>query len=73
MSGKHKHAFTYIEIMLVVVIIGILAGIGVPQYLKTVQKAKQRDVMAMLYLIKGAQEIYHGKHGTYYFDTAGPA
>lgn len=65
-STKRKKAFTFIEIMLVAVIIGILAGFGVPQYFKTVQKAKQRDVAAIMYLIKGAQEMYHNKKGVYY-------
>ncbi|HOD12230.1 MAG TPA: prepilin-type N-terminal cleavage/methylation domain-containing protein [Candidatus Omnitrophota bacterium] len=63
---KEKEAFTFIEIMLVAIIIGILAGFGVPQYFKTVQKAKQRDVTAIIHLIKGAQEMYHNKKGVYY-------
>ena len=70
-STNNKKAFTYIEILLVAVIIGILAGFGVPQYLKTVQKAKQRDVRAMIHLMKGAQEMYHNKNDVYYPQTAG--
>jgi prepilin-type N-terminal cleavage/methylation domain-containing protein len=42
-----KRAFTLIEILIVIIIIGIMAGIGLPQYLKAVEKtrASEADVV----------------------------
>ncbi len=38
---KHQEGFTLVELMIVVVILGILAGIGIQQYRNVQEKAKE--------------------------------
>ena len=63
---KSKGGFTLIELLVVVLIIGILAAIAVPQYFKVVEKGKFAESMQWLNSLKGAQERYLAKNGTYF-------
>lgn len=58
--------FTLIELLVVVLIIGILAAIAVPQYFKVVEKGKFAESMTWISGLKGAQERYLAKNGSYY-------
>jgi len=62
---KIKKSFTLIELIMVVIIIGILAGIGLPMYRKAVLKARDREAQAMLRLIKEAERSYYLDQGDY--------
>lgn len=63
--GRKTAGFTLIELLVVVLIIGILAAIAVPQYFKVVEKGKFAETMQWINGIKGAQERYLAKNGTY--------
>ena len=47
-STKKANGFTLIELMVVVAIVGILSGVGVPQLLKAQDKAKDSAAIATL-------------------------
>jgi prepilin-type N-terminal cleavage/methylation domain-containing protein len=66
---KGQGGFTLIELLVVVLIIGILAAIAVPQYFKVVEKGKFAESMEWLSGLKGAQERYLAKNGTYFQGT----
>ena len=53
-----NQAFTLIEILVVVLIIGILAAIALPQYQRAVAKAELSQIISVVKSIKEAQDIY---------------
>lgn len=48
--------FTLIELLVVVIIIGILAGIALPQYIKTVEKARATEAVVVSKAIQDAAQ-----------------
>lgn len=44
----NKKGFTLVELMVVLAILGLLAGIGIPQYMKTLQRARETNDLAAL-------------------------
>ena len=60
-----KKSFTLIEVMIVVAIIAVLAGVALPQYNKYVRKAQTTGGIALLNKIVNAEILYFAKHGEY--------
>jgi prepilin-type N-terminal cleavage/methylation domain-containing protein len=60
-----KKAFTLIELLIVIIVIGILAGLGLPQYLKAKERALDDEAIANLKLIQAAEKIYHMEANVY--------
>lgn len=55
---KHQEGFTLVELMIVVVILGILAGIGVQQYREVQEKARIAAHNANRNLVENAVRMY---------------
>jgi len=64
MKNSNK-GFTLLELLVVVLIIGILAGIALPQYRVAVKKAQLADYMSMVKALRNAEEMYLLEHGDY--------
>jgi len=63
---KYKeNGFTLIELLVVITIIGILAAIALPNYIKAKNKAKEAEVKANLHTIQIALERYMTDQGEY--------
>ena len=62
---KNKKGFTLIELMIVVAIIGILAAIAIPDFLKFQAKAKQSEAKTNLGAVFTTQVAYFGENNTY--------
>ena len=58
--------FTLIELMVVVLIIGILAAIAVPSYMKAIENSKADDAVAMMQMVATANRMYKLDHGGTY-------
>ncbi len=58
-TGALRRSFTLIELLIVVAIIGILAGIAVPNFLNAQIRAKVARVQAELRTLRTAIESYH--------------
>lgn len=62
-----KSAFTLLEILVAVILIGILAGIAIPNYTKTKERALDKEAQTALELIRSAQKMYSVKaDGAFY-------
>ncbi len=53
---KNKKGFTLVEMLAVVIIIGILTAIALPQYRRAIQKAKATEALVMLRTINDSAE-----------------
>ena len=60
-----KKAFTLIELLVVVLIVGILAAVALPQYEKTVWKARYLQAKVIAKSVADAEEIYYLANGKY--------
>lgn len=53
------------ELMVVVIVIGVIAGFAIPSFQKANQKGRERIMFTVLHGFKGAIEIYKARHGHY--------
>jgi len=62
---KKKNGFTMLELLMVVIIIGILATIALPQYMSFVEKARAAEAMTTIGALRTAENLYKLENGTY--------
>jgi len=67
-NRKSQKGFSLIELMMVVVIIGVLAGVGIPQYQKFQMKARQSEVKSLLTSMYTSQKAFYAEWNQYYAD-----
>jgi type IV pilus assembly protein PilA len=60
-----RGGFTLIELMIVVAIIGILAAIAIPNFLKFQLRSKTGEAKTNLAALRTAEEGYFAEYGTY--------
>ena len=60
-----NQAFTLIELLIAVLIIGILAAIAVPQYQKAVAKSKASQLRTLLSSVSNSFDMYYLTNGKY--------
>ena len=64
-----RKGFTLIEILIVVIILGILAGIILPQFTNATESSKTSSVQSTAQTLRGAVQLYYYQHN----DTLPPA
>ncbi len=70
---KSKKGFTLIELMIVVAIIGILAAIAIPNFLRFQLKSKSSEGKVNIAAIRTAEESYLAEFGSYVSAAVFPA
>ncbi len=60
---KARKGFTLVEILIVVVILGILAAIVIPQFTNASTEAKESSLAADLQTLRSQLELYKIQHG----------
>ena len=58
-----KKAFTLVEVLIVVAILGILAALVIPQFRSHSQQAKEAAAMDNLRILRQQIEVYSARHG----------
>ena len=61
----NKKGFTLVELLVVVLIIGILAAIAVPQYQKAVEKSRMTEGIMIVRKIAEMHQAYYMATGNY--------
>ena len=61
----NRKGFTLIELMIVVVIIGILAALAIPRFMKATAKSKQSEAKQILKQVYTMQRTYRQANDTY--------
>lgn len=64
-STSNKTGFSLVELMIVIVIIGILAAIGLPMYFNHTYSAKRTEAISALGSIKSELKYYYVENGYY--------
>ena len=70
MHVKILKGFTLIELMVVVVVIGLLAAIGIPSYTAYVTKSYRTEAMTTLLKAQAIVEEYRAQNNNVYPNTA---
>ncbi len=65
---RSQKGFTLIELMIVVVIIGILAALAIPRFMRATTKSKQSEAKQILKQIYVMQRAYRQEKDTYTAD-----
>ncbi|MDD2688766.1 MAG: prepilin-type N-terminal cleavage/methylation domain-containing protein [Candidatus Omnitrophica bacterium] len=66
-----RKGFTLIELIVVVIVIGILATIAVPQYMRATERAKGGKARHALGVLASAEKMYRADKDTYMPAAAG--
>lgn len=60
---KHRSAFTLVELVVVIMILGILAGVAAPKLLNTSAAATENSLRTTLSVVRDAIELYAAQNG----------
>ena len=60
----NKQGFTLVEVLTTVLIIGILTSIALPQYMRSVERARATEAMSSIKALNDSVYVYYSEKGT---------
>lgn len=67
---KNKKGFTLVELVVVIAILGILAGIAIPRFMDATASARGAKIIADMRTLESAESMHYAQKGTYAADVA---
>ena len=71
MTFQRPRGFTLTELIIVVVVLGIMAGFAIPNYVKSIDRSYHKDGMVNLTAIYAAEQIYYNNNNSKYWPDSG--
>lgn len=62
---RTRNAFTFMELLVVVILVGIVAAFAIPSYGRARERVDEREALDNLWMIISAMEIYRVRHEGY--------
>jgi len=66
---EKQRGFTLLELLMVVIIIGILASMALPQFLKSTERARSGQVISLLSSLRASEARYYAQNSSVYTTT----
>ena len=65
--------FTLMELMVVLIVMGVIAGLAMPKYARSVESSHRKDAENQLLLVHSAQDMYASRNNNVYWGPAAGA